>query len=149
MLALNRGSGSEVFHVDRDGPKLVERCRATPEADGALSRAAELTVERLAARGPLGSDRGTSPGSGIAVNKMAVHVARTTRLGGSRASRGARSRVADRRRSRSDRAGLTREARSLLQASSELAIVPEATHPGLAVFPWRNLSRPDTFTLAR
>ena len=49
VLALNRGS--EVFRVDRDGPQLVKRRRATFEEEAALSRAAELTVERLAARG--------------------------------------------------------------------------------------------------
>jgi trehalose/maltose hydrolase-like predicted phosphorylase len=49
VLLLNRGS--EVFRVDRDGPQLVQRRTATPEEDAALSRAAELTVERLAARG--------------------------------------------------------------------------------------------------
>ena len=49
LLALNRGS--EVFRVDRDGPRLVKRRRATFEEEAALSRAAELTVERLAARG--------------------------------------------------------------------------------------------------
>ena len=49
MLALNRGS--EVFRADRDGPQLVKRRTATCEEDAALSRAAELTVERLAARG--------------------------------------------------------------------------------------------------
>ncbi len=49
VLALNRGS--EVFHVDRDGPQLVNRRRATCEEEVALSRAAELTVERLTARG--------------------------------------------------------------------------------------------------
>lgn len=49
LLALNRGS--EVFRVDSDGPRLVERRTATPEEDAALSRAAEMTVEHLAARG--------------------------------------------------------------------------------------------------
>jgi hypothetical protein len=49
ILALNRGS--EVFSVERDGPKLLFRRRATAAEDEALSRAAELTVERLAERG--------------------------------------------------------------------------------------------------
>jgi trehalose/maltose hydrolase-like predicted phosphorylase len=49
VLALNRGS--EVFRVGRDGPQLVERRTATPDEDAALSRAAQLTVEQLAARG--------------------------------------------------------------------------------------------------
>ncbi len=49
MLALNRGS--EVFRVDRDGPRLIQRRTATVEEDAALSRAAELTVERLMALG--------------------------------------------------------------------------------------------------
>jgi trehalose/maltose hydrolase-like predicted phosphorylase len=49
VLALNRGS--EVFRVDRDGPQLVQRRTATPEEEAALSRAAKLTIERLAARG--------------------------------------------------------------------------------------------------
>ena len=49
MLALNRGS--EVFRVDRGGPQLVNRRTATAEEDAALSRAAQLTVERLAMRG--------------------------------------------------------------------------------------------------
>ena len=49
LLALNRGS--EVFRVDQDGPQLVERRTATAEEDAALSRAAELTVGRLAERG--------------------------------------------------------------------------------------------------
>jgi trehalose/maltose hydrolase-like predicted phosphorylase len=49
MLALNRGS--EVFRVDREGPKLVSRRIAGAEEDAALSRAAQLTVGRLAARG--------------------------------------------------------------------------------------------------
>jgi len=48
-LLLNRGS--EVFRVDADGPHLVERRTATAPEERALSRAAELTVERLAARG--------------------------------------------------------------------------------------------------
>ena len=49
VLALNRGS--EVFRIDRDGPQLVKRRRATGEEEAALSRAAELTVERVAAHG--------------------------------------------------------------------------------------------------
>ena len=49
VLALNRGS--EVFRVGRDGPQLVKRHRATGEEEAALSRAAELTVERLEAHG--------------------------------------------------------------------------------------------------
>jgi trehalose/maltose hydrolase-like predicted phosphorylase len=49
VLALN--GGSEVFRVDRDGPQLVYRRTARSEEDAALSRAAELTVERLAERG--------------------------------------------------------------------------------------------------
>ena len=49
VLALNRGS--EVFRVDRDGPQLVYRRTASTEEDAALSRAAQLTVERLAVRG--------------------------------------------------------------------------------------------------
>jgi trehalose/maltose hydrolase-like predicted phosphorylase len=49
VLALNRGL--EVFRVDRDGPRLVQRRTATFAEQAALSRAAELTVERLAARG--------------------------------------------------------------------------------------------------
>jgi len=49
LLALNRGS--EVFRVGRDGPQLVERRSATPDEDAALSRAADLTVRHLAARG--------------------------------------------------------------------------------------------------
>ena len=49
VLALNRGS--EVFRVDRDGPQLVCRRTASAEEDAALSRAAQLTVERLAVRG--------------------------------------------------------------------------------------------------
>jgi trehalose/maltose hydrolase-like predicted phosphorylase len=48
-LALNRGS--ETFCVDRDGPRLAYRRTATADEDAALSRAARLTVERLAARG--------------------------------------------------------------------------------------------------
>ena len=49
ILALNRGS--EVFAVDRHGPRLAFRRTATAEEDIALTRAARLTVERLAALG--------------------------------------------------------------------------------------------------
>ena len=49
VLALNRGS--EVFRVDRQGPHLLHRRTASAEEDAALSRAAQLTVERLAASG--------------------------------------------------------------------------------------------------
>ena len=49
ILALNRGS--EVFSVDREGPQLAYRRVATAEEDVALSGAARLMVERLAARG--------------------------------------------------------------------------------------------------
>ncbi|HSO99204.1 MAG TPA: glycosyl hydrolase family 65 protein [Solirubrobacteraceae bacterium] len=49
VLALNRGS--ELFRVDRRGPQLVNRRTASAEEDAALSRAAQLTVERLAVRG--------------------------------------------------------------------------------------------------
>jgi trehalose/maltose hydrolase-like predicted phosphorylase len=49
VLALNRGS--EAFAVDRDGPLLAFRRTATADEEAALSRAAQLTVERLAARG--------------------------------------------------------------------------------------------------
>ncbi|MGO9497842.1 MAG: glycosyl hydrolase family 65 protein [Solirubrobacteraceae bacterium] len=49
LLALNRGS--EAFRVDREGPQLVYRRTASAEEDAALSRAAQLTVRRLAARG--------------------------------------------------------------------------------------------------
>jgi trehalose/maltose hydrolase-like predicted phosphorylase len=49
VLALNRGS--EVFEVRADGPELIERRVASPAEDAALSRAAELTLERLRARG--------------------------------------------------------------------------------------------------
>jgi trehalose/maltose hydrolase-like predicted phosphorylase len=49
LLALNRGS--EVFRVDRDGPQLLWQRTATAGEDAALSRAAQLTLERLAARG--------------------------------------------------------------------------------------------------
>ncbi len=48
-LCLNRGS--EVFDVGPDGPRLLSRRVASPEEEAALTRAAELTVERLAARG--------------------------------------------------------------------------------------------------
>jgi hypothetical protein len=49
ILALNRGS--EVYSLDREGPQLVFRRTATTEEDAALSRAARLTIERMAARG--------------------------------------------------------------------------------------------------
>jgi len=49
ILALNHGS--EVFSVDQHGPHLELRRTASPEEDATLSRAARLTVERLAARG--------------------------------------------------------------------------------------------------
>ena len=55
-LLLNRGS--EVFRVERAGPRA--RWSAAPPAaheDAALSRAAQLTVERLAARGLTAADR--------------------------------------------------------------------------------------------
>jgi hypothetical protein len=48
-LLLNRGS--EVYRVGPAGPALVVRRTATADEDGALSRAARLTVERLAERG--------------------------------------------------------------------------------------------------
>ena len=48
-LCLNRGS--EVFAVDRGGPRLVDSRVATPEEDAALTAAAEITVSRLAERG--------------------------------------------------------------------------------------------------
>ena len=49
ILVLNRGS--EVFSVDREGTRLAYRSEATAAEDAALSRAAALTIERLAARG--------------------------------------------------------------------------------------------------
>ncbi|MFZ0974674.1 MAG: hypothetical protein WAN22_20770, partial [Solirubrobacteraceae bacterium] len=49
VLAVNRGS--EVFRVDNEGPHLVYWRTPSPEEDAALSRAAQLTVRRLAARG--------------------------------------------------------------------------------------------------
>jgi hypothetical protein len=49
VLALNHGS--EVFRVDRHGPQLVYRRTTSAEDDAALSRAAQLTVDRLAVRG--------------------------------------------------------------------------------------------------
>jgi len=49
LLALNRGS--ELFEVDSDGARLVERRRATAAEDAALTRAADETVSRLGARG--------------------------------------------------------------------------------------------------
>lgn len=48
-LLLNRGS--EVYRVDSNGPRLLERRSATAEEDAALSAAAELTVKRLGERG--------------------------------------------------------------------------------------------------
>jgi hypothetical protein len=48
-LALNRGL--ETFCVDRDRPRLAYRRTATADEAAAVSRAARLTVERLAARG--------------------------------------------------------------------------------------------------
>ncbi len=53
VLAVNRGS--EIFRVQRAGAQLVQRRTATAAEDAALTRAAELTVERLAVRG-LGSE---------------------------------------------------------------------------------------------
>ena len=49
VLALNRGS--EVYSVDRDGPRLVFRRTATAEENAALSRAVQLTVDRFEALG--------------------------------------------------------------------------------------------------
>ncbi len=49
LMALNRGS--ELFEVGRDGPRLLARRQATGAEDAALTRAAELTVARLAAQG--------------------------------------------------------------------------------------------------
>jgi trehalose/maltose hydrolase-like predicted phosphorylase len=49
LLALNRGS--ELFEVGAEGPHLIGSRAATDAEDAALTRAAELTVERLAARG--------------------------------------------------------------------------------------------------
>ena len=49
ILALN--GGSEVFSVDRNGPRVAFRRIATADEDAALSRAAQLTVERLGAVG--------------------------------------------------------------------------------------------------
>ncbi len=49
LMALNRGS--ELFEVGSDGPRLLARRQATKEEDAALTRAAELTVARLAERG--------------------------------------------------------------------------------------------------
>jgi hypothetical protein len=43
--------GAEVFRVDRHGPQLVYRRTTSAEEDAALSRAAQLTVDRLAVRG--------------------------------------------------------------------------------------------------
>ena len=49
VFAVNRGS--EVFAVDRAGPHLVERRKATSDEDDALDRAATQTVHALALRG--------------------------------------------------------------------------------------------------
>ena len=49
LLCLNRGS--EVFTVERAGPRLVYRRTATSDEDAALTAAAELTVRRLADHG--------------------------------------------------------------------------------------------------
>jgi trehalose/maltose hydrolase-like predicted phosphorylase len=49
ILALN--GGSEVFRVGQEGPQLAFRRAASAEEDAALSRAAQLTIERLASRG--------------------------------------------------------------------------------------------------
>ena len=49
FLCLNRGS--EVFAVDRAGPRLLHRRTATDEENAALTAAAELTVQRLADQG--------------------------------------------------------------------------------------------------
>jgi trehalose/maltose hydrolase-like predicted phosphorylase len=49
LMALNRGS--ELFEVGPDGPEVIARRTATPAEDAALTRAAELTVARLAERG--------------------------------------------------------------------------------------------------
>jgi trehalose/maltose hydrolase-like predicted phosphorylase len=49
LLALNRGS--ELFEVGSDGPEIIHRRVATPAENDALTAAAQLTVERLAARG--------------------------------------------------------------------------------------------------
>jgi trehalose/maltose hydrolase-like predicted phosphorylase len=49
ILALNRGA--EAFRVDREGPQLAYRRTATAAEHRALSRAARLTVKRLAAGG--------------------------------------------------------------------------------------------------
>lgn len=49
VLALNRGS--EIFEVDRGGPRLVARREATPAENRALDHAAQDTVRVLAARG--------------------------------------------------------------------------------------------------
>ncbi len=48
-LCLNRGS--EVFAVGPQGPRLLNRRVASEEEEAALTAAAELTVERLAAKG--------------------------------------------------------------------------------------------------
>jgi hypothetical protein len=55
ILAVNRGS--EVFPLDLQGPRRQSGRSATTEEDAALSRAAEMTVERLGACGPAGRGR--------------------------------------------------------------------------------------------
>src|SRR5438034_709723 len=49
FLCLTRGS--EVYRVDADGPKLVQRRQATPEEDASLDAAAAEVVARLAEKG--------------------------------------------------------------------------------------------------
>jgi trehalose/maltose hydrolase-like predicted phosphorylase len=49
VLAVDRGA--EVFSVGSDGPRLVYRCAASETEELALSRAAQLAVQRLASRG--------------------------------------------------------------------------------------------------
>ena len=48
-LCLNRGS--EVFAVDKHGPKLVWRRNGAPDEEAGLDRAAAMTISRLAASG--------------------------------------------------------------------------------------------------
>src|SRR5262249_10566386 len=43
--------GSEVYRVDTDGPKLVERREATPQENASLDAAAAEVVARLAEKG--------------------------------------------------------------------------------------------------
>jgi trehalose/maltose hydrolase-like predicted phosphorylase len=50
-LILGLNGGSEVFSVDRNGPQLAFRRIATADEDAALTRAAQLTMARLVARG--------------------------------------------------------------------------------------------------